>query len=180
MVSIKIEIQMVFLKFSVDETFWKKIFITFFILLLILLYRTFIIFTPDKSIFEPCSSSTDNHSLDFNQQRLQTFQTLLQFQTISYDTNKQNLHEIRKCRDFIKQYYDDLIKKYSNFIQLHDIAEYSLLYAIKGKNSNLKPFLLSAHMDVVPAERIDRWKYPPFDAHSDEEFIYARGTLDDK
>ncbi|CAF3630312.1 unnamed protein product, partial [Rotaria sordida] len=160
--------------------FWKKIVIVFSIFLSILLYRTYVVFTPDKAIFQPCSSSIDNHSLQFDQHRLQTFQKLLQFQTISYGRNKQNLIEIKKCRNFIKTHYDDLIKKYSKFVELHDIAEYSLLYSIQGKNSNLKPFLFSAHMDVVPAGNINRWKYPPFDAHSDEEFIYARGTLDDK
>jgi acetylornithine deacetylase/succinyl-diaminopimelate desuccinylase-like protein len=139
-----------------------------------------VIFAPDKAIFEPCSSTMDNHSLQFDQQRIRTFQTLLQFQTISYDIGNQNFSEIKKCRDFLKKYYDDLIKKYSTFVQVHDIAEYSLLYSIQGKNPNLKPFLFSAHLDVVPAGNVDRWKYPPFDARTDEEFIYARGTLDDK
>ena len=160
--------------------FWKKLLILFLIFLSILLYRTFVIFTADKAIFEPCSSSIDNHSLKFDEHRLQTFQKLLQFRTISYDVNNQNINEIKKCRDFIKNHYDDLTKKYSKFVQLHDISEYSLLYSIQGENPKLKPFLLSAHMDVVPIGNIDRWKHPPFDAYSDKEFIYARGTLDDK
>lgn len=146
----------------------------------ILLYRTYIVFTPDKAIFEPCSSTHDNHSLAFDHQRLQVFKTLLQFQTISYDTNKQNYNELKKCRDFIKKHYEDLTMKYSKFVQVHEIAEYSLLYSIQGQNSNLKPFLFSAHIDVVPAGNASRWKYPPFDAYSDGDYIYARGTLDDK
>ncbi len=166
--------------FFIEDMIWKKVFIVFVIVLSILLYRTFVIFTPDKAIFEPCSSTIDNHSLQFDQQRLRAFQTLLQFQTISYEIGNQNLNEIKKCRDFLKKHYDDLIKKYSQFVQVNDIAEYSLIYSIQGKNSSLKPFLFSAHMDVVPAGNIDRWKYPPFDARSDEDFIYARGTLDDK
>ncbi|CAF3345866.1 unnamed protein product [Rotaria socialis] len=160
--------------------FWKKFVITLFIFILILLYRAYVVFTPDKTIFEPCSSTNDNHSLEFHEQRLRTFQTLLQFQTISYEENNQNFTELKHCRNFIKQHYDDLITKYSKFVQLHDIAEYSLLYEIRGKNSNLKPFLLSAHFDVVPTGNLSRWKYPPFDGHSDGQFIYARGTLDDK
>ncbi|CAF2526494.1 unnamed protein product [Rotaria sp. Silwood2] len=160
--------------------FWNTILIVFSIFLCILLYRAYVVFTPDKAIFEPCSSSIGRHSLKFDQQRLQIFQKLLQFQTISYEVNKQNFKEIAKCRDFIKRHYEDLILKYSKFVQLHDIAKYSLLYSIQGKNPNLKPFLFSAHMDVVPAGNVTRWKYPPFDAHSDEDFIYARGTLDDK
>jgi hypothetical protein len=165
---------------SIEDMFWKKFLIIFFIFLSILLYRTYVIFTPDKAIFEPCLSSIDNHSLHFDQQRLRTFQTLLQFQTISYEINQQNIDEIKKCRDFIKKHYDDLIKKYFKFVQVHEIAEYSLVYSIQGKNASLKPFLFSAHMDVVPAGNIERWKHSPFDAYSDHEFIFARGTLDDK
>lgn len=160
--------------------FLKKFFITFVIFLCILLYRTYVVFTPDKAVFEPCSSSNDNHSLIFDKERLQNFQTFLRFQTISYAENNQNYDEIKKCRDFIKHAYNDLVKKHSKFIQVYDIAEYSLLYAIQGKNPNLKPFLLSAHIDVVPAGNLSRWKYPPFDAYYDDEFIYARGSLDDK
>ncbi|UJR36112.1 hypothetical protein I4U23_028847 [Adineta vaga] len=154
--------------------------IPFLIILAILLFRAFVIFTPDKAIFEPCSSTVDNHSLKFDQQRLHTFQTLLQFQTISYEENRQNIDEIKKCRDFIKKHYHGLTKNYPNFVQLHSIAEYSLLYSIQGKNSSLKPFLLSAHMDVVPAGNLERWKHPPFSGYADDEFIFARGTLDNK
>jgi acetylornithine deacetylase/succinyl-diaminopimelate desuccinylase-like protein len=160
--------------------FWQKLLIIFLIFLSILLYRAYVIFTPDKAIFEPCSSSVDNHSLNFDEPRLRAFQKLLRFQTISYEINNQNLDEIKKCRDFIKTHYDDLIKKHSKFVRLHEISKYSLLYSIQGTNSKLKPFLFSAHMDVVPAGNLNRWKYPPFDAHSDKEFIYARGALDDK
>ncbi|CAF1072909.1 unnamed protein product [Rotaria sordida] len=160
--------------------FWKTILIVFSIFLSILLYRAYVVFTPDKTIFESCLSSTANHSLKFDQNRLRTFQKLLQFQTISYGVNKQNFDEIKKCRNFIKEHYHDLVTNYSEFVDLYDIAEYSLLYSIQGKNLNLKPFLFSAHMDVVPARDLNRWKYPPFDAHTDKDFIYARGTLDDK
>lgn len=159
---------------------WKNLIIIFSILFAILFYRAYIVFTPDRAIFQPCSTAHDNHSLEFNAQRLRTFQKLLQFQTISYELGNQSLDELRKCRDFIKQEYRDIIEKYSRFLHLHHIAEYSLLFEIKGTNSSRKPFLFSAHMDVVPAGNLDRWKYPPFDAYSDGESIYARGTLDDK
>ena len=160
--------------------FWKQIFVGFVIFFSILLYRAYVIFTPDRDIFEPCSSSTDNHSLQFDEQRLRTFQTLLQFQTISYEIGKQNFDELIKCREFIKKHYDDIVKKHAGFVQVHDIAQYSLLYSVQGRNASLKPFLLSSHMDVVPPGNLDRWKYPPFDARTDDDFIYARGSLDNK
>ena len=159
---------------------WRNLIIGFSILFAILLYRAYIVFTPDKALFEACSTSHHNHSLDFNAQRLQTFQKLLQFQTISYEAGKQNFDELRKCRDFLKQHYRPIVEKYSQFVKVHQLAEYSLLYEVQGTNSSRKPFLFSAHMDVVPTGNLDRWKYPPFEARSDGELIYARGTLDDK
>ena len=159
---------------------WSRILLGFIILFSILLYRAYVIFTPDKDIFEPCSSSMDNHSLQFDQERLRTFQTLLQFQTISYERGEQNFDQLKKCRDFIKKHYDDIPQKYAQFVQVHDIAEYSLIYSIRGRNASLKPFLFSSHMDVVPPGNLERWKYPPFDARTDEHLIYARGALDNK
>ncbi|CAF1342983.1 unnamed protein product [Didymodactylos carnosus] len=44
---------------------------------------------------------------------------------------------------------------------------------------DLKPYLLSAHYDVVPATN-GSWKHDPFSAVVDGGYIYARGTLDDK
>lgn len=35
-------------------------------------------------------------------------------------------------------------------------------------------------MDVVPVENAARWEHPPFDADMDGDYIYGRGTLDDK
>lgn len=173
---IKIKSSLVFLQ---DMISMKIIFIVL-ILLSVLLYRTFIVFQPDKSIFEPCSTVHDNHSLLFDAKRLKTFQTLLQFQTISYEESEQNFTEILKCRNFIKSHYENIVTKHSKYVQLIEIGKYSLVYAVQGKNAALKPFLLSAHLDVVPAKYPDRWKYPPFEAIADEEFIFARGTLDDK
>ena len=42
------------------------------------------------------------------------------------------------------------------------------------------PLVLLSHMDVVAAEAA-QWKYPPFEAHEDENgYIYGRGTVDTK
>lgn len=159
----------------------RKIAILFLLTLFtILLYRTFIVFPPDKAIFEPCSSSDNHHALMFDKKRLKLFQTLLRFQTVSYDQLNQNTTELARCRDFIKNTYGNILKNHGSYVQLVDIAQYSLLYVVRGKNQNLKPFLFSSHIDVVPANHIERWTYPPFEAQYDDEFIFARGVLDDK
>jgi carboxypeptidase PM20D1 len=57
---------------------------------------------------------------------------------------------------------------------------FSLLYTWEGKNTMLKPVILTAHMDVVPAVGTDSWTHPPFSGANDGTYIWGRGTLDDK
>ena len=57
---------------------------------------------------------------------------------------------------------------------------FSLLYKWEGKNTTLKPVILTAHMDVVPAVGKDSWTHPPFSGANDSTYIWGRGTLDDK
>ncbi|CAF1259380.1 unnamed protein product [Didymodactylos carnosus] len=142
----------------------------------VLLYRTYIVFTPEKDLFEKCSSA-DDHSLKLTNERLNVFQTLLKYETVSIDIRNQNYEAIKQCRTFIKQRYSNILQ--NKWIEVHDIATYSILYTIKGSEPDLKPYLLSAHYDVVPATN-GSWKHEPFGAVVDGEYIYARGTLDDK
>jgi carboxypeptidase PM20D1 len=62
------------------------------------------------------------------------------------------------------------------------INDYSLLYLWEGSNSNLKPVLLLAHMDVVPIEpgTEDQWLHPPFAGVIANGYLWGRGTLDVK
>jgi carboxypeptidase PM20D1 len=62
------------------------------------------------------------------------------------------------------------------------VAGYSLLYTWKGRDDTLKPILLVAHMDVVPAELFTEngAAHPAFDGRIAEGYIWGKGTLDDK
>jgi carboxypeptidase PM20D1 len=62
------------------------------------------------------------------------------------------------------------------------VADYSLLYTWKGKNSSLAPLLLMSHLDVVPVEpgTERNWTHPAFSGLIDGGFVWGRGTLDDK
>jgi carboxypeptidase PM20D1 len=60
------------------------------------------------------------------------------------------------------------------------VANYSLLYIVQGSKAHLKPYLLMGHLDVVPADDVDEWEAPPFSASILDDYIYGRGTIDDK
>lgn len=67
----------------------------------------------------------------------------------------------------------------TEFIQHEVVGEYSYLFTVQGSDPQLMPYMLLAHMDVVPASE-EGWKFPPFSAEEDEGYIYGRGTLDNK
>ena len=57
----------------------------------------------------------------------------------------------------------------------------SVLYVWRGSDASLAPYLLAAHLDVVPADSVDDWEVPPFSgAVSQDGYVYGRGTLDNK
>lgn len=56
----------------------------------------------------------------------------------------------------------------------------SLLARYRGDDSSGKaPILLLGHMDVVEA-RPEDWERPPFELTKDDNYFYARGTIDNK
>jgi carboxypeptidase PM20D1 len=62
------------------------------------------------------------------------------------------------------------------------VNDFSLLFTWKGKNPELKPILLIAHMDVVPVDPASEksWSHPPFAGQVADGFIWGRGAMDDK
>lgn len=69
---------------------------------------------------------------------------------------------------------------HSSTLVTHDVVNnYSLLYKVQGSNPALRPYMLCAHLDVVPVNR-DAWEEDPFGANIKDGFIYARGTIDVK
>lgn len=55
---------------------------------------------------------------------------------------------------------------------------YSLLYRWAGTDSS-RAIALMAHQDVVPASE-DGWKYPPFEGHVADGYVWGRGAIDMK
>ena len=64
--------------------------------------------------------------------------------------------------------------------KLEKINTLGLLYTLQGSDKSLKPVMLAAHQDVVPVADASTWTYPPFSAHFDGEWLWGRGSGDDK
>lgn len=55
----------------------------------------------------------------------------------------------------------------------------NLVARLRGRNPELKPIVLLAHIDVVEADP-DDWTLPPFELVERDGVFYGRGTADDK
>ncbi len=81
-------------------------------------------------------------------------------------------------RRFLETTYPNVHSKLSREI----VADYSLLYKWEGRDQGLGPIILMAHQDVVPIEDATKtmWTVDPFGGELKEDFIWGRGTTDDK
>jgi carboxypeptidase PM20D1 len=104
----------------------------------------------------------------------------IRFQTISYGDGvkeKEKAVALNDMRLWMEQ----------NYPYFHEAAGpeqfgNSLLFTWIGRNPNLPPVLLMAHMDVVPVVPGTEkdWTHKPFSGDIAEGFVWGRGALDDK
>jgi carboxypeptidase PM20D1 len=106
----------------------------------------------------------------------------IQYQTVStinqYEGDDKPFEEFNR---FLFKSFPSAVSK----LTLEYTSEYSLLFSLEGQDPSKAPVLLIAHSDVVPAQSIGadsatRWQHQPFSGHIDEQYIWGRGTLDNK
>lgn len=151
----------------------KKIFCALLILLIIVVVKTI----TDNTIYSQKNYTfSENTSLP-SQKAVERFSGGLKIKTISNsDYSKTNFTAFDEFIEYIKQTYPLIFKK----CEYTQVNKYGLIIKYKGKNSNELPNLLSAHYDVVNIKNEKDWQYPPFSGYYDAEYIYSRGTIDDK
>lgn len=110
---------------------------------------------------------------------LQHFQQAIAIKTISY-ANPALFDSVQflAFRNFLETTYPNMHQKLTREI----VLGYSLLYKWEGKNTSLKSVVLMAHQDVVPIEEATQsmWTSAPFAGIIKDNFIWGRGTTDDK
>uniref|UniRef100_A0A8D0BM87 Peptidase M20 domain containing 1 n=1 Tax=Salvator merianae TaxID=96440 RepID=A0A8D0BM87_SALMN len=105
-------------------------------------------------------------------------QGAIQLQTVSFSADDQNTTALAEFGSYIQKAFPAVFA--STFIQHEVIGEYSHLFTVQGSNSQLQPYMLLAHIDVVPASP-EGWDVDdPFSAEERDGYIYGRGTLDNK
>jgi carboxypeptidase PM20D1 len=103
----------------------------------------------------------------------------VQIKTVSYaDSLPVDTLEYLKFRKFLERAYPFIHQKLPRQI----FNQFSYLYTWEGTNKNLKPYVIMAHMDVVPVEAAteNKWSVPPFSGAIKDSMIWGRGVVDDK
>ncbi|XP_069489270.1 N-fatty-acyl-amino acid synthase/hydrolase PM20D1 [Ambystoma mexicanum] len=97
--------------------------------------------------------------------------------TVSFSEDEQNTTALGEFTEYIRKVFPGIFS--CSFIQHEIIADYSHLFTVQGSNPQLEPYMMLAHLDVVPASD-EGWDHPPFSAQEVGGYIYGRGTLDNK
>jgi carboxypeptidase PM20D1 len=154
------------------KKFFKYVGIIILLLVIFILTRTFL-FTSKQTNAELLKTVVpidDNVSTRLSE--------AIKFQTVSQDEEGkfEDSSALRQFENFLRTSFpltDSLLQK-------EVINGFSLLYTWKGSDPSLKPLILTAHMDVVPAGEEKDWTAPPFSGLIKDGFIWGRGSLDDK
>uniref|UniRef100_A0A3Q3G0C4 Peptidase M20 domain containing 1, tandem duplicate 1 n=1 Tax=Labrus bergylta TaxID=56723 RepID=A0A3Q3G0C4_9LABR len=125
---------------------------------------------------------TNNVSLviDHHQREelLANFKEAIRIPTVSFSETEGNTTALREFDTLLRKAFPTVFS--SSLVHHELVANYSHLFWVQGSNPDLVPYLLLAHIDVVPASESDGWEAPPFSAKEIDGFIYGRGTIDDK
>jgi carboxypeptidase PM20D1 len=107
----------------------------------------------------------------------QHLQEAIRFATVSMvDEYKDNSAPFLAFR----QWMLDTYPLFTGAAEMTVIADYSLIFHLKGSNPSLKGACFLSHQDVVPAP-LDGWTHHPFGGELAEDgYIYGRGALDMK
>ncbi|MBL7873122.1 MAG: M20 family peptidase [Cyclobacteriaceae bacterium] len=116
---------------------------------------------------------------EINPTALQHFKGALAFKTIS--NSNPALFDSLQFIGF-RKYLESTYPNFHAHLQREIVKGYTLLFTWKGKNPLLKPVVLMAHQDVVPieADTESLWTVDPFAGEVKNDFIWGRGTTDDK
>lgn len=116
--------------------------------------------------------------ITLNDDIITRFRGALDLPTISFQAHDYRAEHLIKLIDHLEANFP-LIHN-SQFIDREIVSNYSLLFTVEGTEKHLQPYMLTSHLDVVPAVD-EKWSSDPFKSVlKDDKHVYARGTIDAK
>ena len=113
--------------------------------------------------------------MPFNPRYINELKDFISFPTISSDSSKKK--EIQKCAEWLAAHLQKTgLKK----VKIFQTRLHPLVYAEYFVSPELPTVLYYGHYDVQPAVPLKQWKLQPFNPVVKGDYIYGRGTADDK
>jgi carboxypeptidase PM20D1 len=143
------------------------------ILIAVLLFNTFAL--------KPTSTAAASNTIEIPKDDAAALHLseALQIKTISFgDTLPIDTAEFIKFKLFMEKTYPLMHTK----LEKQTFNQFSYVFKWNGKDSSKAPYVLMAHLDVVPVEAIaeSKWTYPSFSGKIENDTIWGRGAVDDK
>ncbi|KAG8451389.1 hypothetical protein GDO86_003555 [Hymenochirus boettgeri] len=111
------------------------------------------------------------------EQLIEALKGAIRIPTVSFSEDKQNTTALAEFGKYIEKVFPNV---FSSKLITHEVfGNYSHLFKVNGSDHTLQPYMLLAHLDVVPATP-ESWEVSPFSGVEQDGYIYGRGTLDDK
>ncbi|KAG1869487.1 hypothetical protein F4604DRAFT_1773517 [Suillus subluteus] len=121
-------------------------------------------------------------SEDFKQKAIQALGDAVRVPTESYDDNGP-VGEDSRWDTFaeLHRVLEASFPRVYESLNVTKVNTYGLVFHWQGSTS-AKPYILTAHQDVVPVEgqTVKEWKHDPYSGYYDGTWIWGRGTCDDK
>jgi len=151
------------------------------ILLIVMVLHAFIL--VQHPIDKPIWNRVDRENISLSSTMRNRLIEAVKIQTVSTGYRQYNVGALDGFHEHLQRAFPKIHG--SRFIHFEKVQTYSLLYTIQGSDQTLDPYILCAHMDVVPAEEKDSnqkrlWKVHPFSGKHMDDAVWGRGTLDDK
>ena len=121
-------------------------------------------------------SGRETSLFELDREQIERFRQLLRMPTVShYDPADDDPAAFREFGDYLTSAFP----LFSDSLEIHRLSSVAWYAVWRGLEPELRPGLLLAHFDVVPAPP-EGWRYGPFEAREAEGSLWGRGALDDK
>ena len=112
-----------------------------------------------------------------DRQKLEIFSEILQYRTVSRQPGEAfDMKPFMEIAEYLKKAFPQVHRHFRREV----VGGGSLLFTLQGADLSLKPFMLTAHLDVVPADDGENWFEPPFSGKLRDGRIWGRGAIDYK
>ena len=112
-----------------------------------------------------------------DREKVEKLARMIEFRTVSAQPDSFfEMAPFLELQDYLQEVFPAVHKYFKREI----ISRGSLLYTLPGSNPSLKPIMLTAHLDVVPAEEGEKWPHHPFKGIIEDGRVWGRGSVDYK